>query len=439
MGKIEECISEVAITLNIDEVHVRETIRNFLLYREFKEHHDIEGDVIEDEEGSSDDDSSPDYEPSSSEEDEDGSSDEDEYSDEDDYSSEEDASEDSDDEEDKIREETVEISYKFYDEAIKALEKNKNISLNSKERKILEEFYRRQKIDYEEFNGYFSQVGHMLDLYYFTINEQFTSEEIFRMAVNSGNFILLVCSIVNNNYKLPSNYKQFIGQGGNSFVSHGGGPLVREEGMSEEDYALQIALKGIELSRKYKLPITWLHNSVETKIIDKLAARSANSKIYKVVLIGDGGVGKTSFVKRARNSLYSESVEYTPTRGVEITPVEVDGVTFDVWDCAGLEEFEGLRDGYFVGADCVIIMCDERIETVKNMVLWKEKFKYIVRTDVPIEYIFNDCNSFKVRSLRDKYIRRGDSVTNVCVRTDTNITEVFRKLITKLESSEFSK
>jgi GTP-binding nuclear protein Ran len=159
------------------------------------------------------------------------------------------------------------------------------------------------------------------------------------------------------------------------------------------------------------------------------------SKIYKVVLIGDGCVGKTSFVNRVHNP-DSFDFEYIPTRGVDITSIEIDGVAFDVWDCAGQEEFEGLRDGYFVGADCVIIMCDERIETIKNMVSWKDKFKRVVKTDVPIEYVFNDCNSSRpgVRSLRDKYNKRGDSVTDVCVKNNTNIVEVFRKLITKLKA-----
>jgi hypothetical protein len=87
---------------------------------------------------------------------------------------------------------------------------------------------------------------------------------------------------VNNNYKLPSNYKKFIGQGGNSFVSYGGGPLVREEGFREEDYSLQIALKGVELSRKYKLPTAWLHNRVKTELL--LGAKLKNSDLVKLIM-----------------------------------------------------------------------------------------------------------------------------------------------------------
>jgi hypothetical protein len=278
MEKIEACILEVAEKLDVNEDRVRETIRDFLLYREFKEQLSSSAfDAFDDtsnngEDSDEDEDSSSDYEPS-----EDSG---DEYSSEDEDSEDSSASLSLDIEEDKIRQETVEISMKFYNDAIASLQKNKNIPLA--EREILEEFYKRQKIDYDEFKGYFSQAGHMLDLYYFTINEQFTSEEIFRMAANSQNFILLVCSIVNNNYKLPSNYKKFIGQGGNSFVSYGGGPLVREEGFREEDYSLQIAFKGIELSRKYKLPITWLHNRVKTELL--LGTKLKNSDIIKLIM-----------------------------------------------------------------------------------------------------------------------------------------------------------
>jgi hypothetical protein len=274
MEKIESCILKISKELDVDEDYVRETIRNFLLYREFKEQvfgesppksqttEDESSDESSDSED--DEDSSPDYEYSSS-----SSDDED-----DEYSS---SSDDEDDERfiQLEKDKTYEISRNFYIEAITAL-KNKNISPD--EQNILEEFYRRQKIMIDEkegikFKGYMLSQFNVLTPYYFTINEQFTSEEIFRMALNSKNFILLVCSIVNNNYKLPNyNYRSMI----TSDI------LPRKKFTSEEDELVQFVLKGIELARKYKLPITWLHNRAKTKIL--LEKKINNSDLVKLIM-----------------------------------------------------------------------------------------------------------------------------------------------------------
>jgi GTP-binding nuclear protein Ran len=69
---------------------------------------------------------------------------------------------------------------------------------------------------------------------------------------------------------------------------------------------------------------------------------------YKVVLVGDGGVGKTTFVKRHLTGEFEK--KYIATLGVEVHPMEFctsrGKVRFMVWDTAGQEKLSGLRDGY---------------------------------------------------------------------------------------------
>ena len=81
---------------------------------------------------------------------------------------------------------------------------------------------------------------------------------------------------------------------------------------------------------------------------------------FKVVLLGDGGVGKTSYVKRLKYGEFGNG--YLPTMGVEIHPLEVKTnvgtYTLNLWDCAGQEKFSGLKNGYYVGANGAIIMFD---------------------------------------------------------------------------------
>lgn len=83
---------------------------------------------------------------------------------------------------------------------------------------------------------------------------------------------------------------------------------------------------------------------------------------YKVLLAGDGAVGKTTFAKRCRNFNDRER-RYIATMGAEVHPLEVtspdgDSITCQLWDLAGQEKFSSLRDSYFVQADAAIIMVD---------------------------------------------------------------------------------
>ena len=62
-----------------------------------------------------------------------------------------------------------------------------------------------------------------------------------------------------------------------------------------------------------------------------------NTNRFKVFLVGDGGVGKTSYVRRLGTGMYSS--QYNATIGVEIHPLEIptkDGtLALDIWDTAG--------------------------------------------------------------------------------------------------------
>ena len=82
---------------------------------------------------------------------------------------------------------------------------------------------------------------------------------------------------------------------------------------------------------------------------------------YKVVLVGDGGVGKTTLLTRINDGHFDQC--YIATLGVEVQPVRIGDAVFNVWDCAGQERFRGLGDGYYIGAQAAIFTFDETIES----------------------------------------------------------------------------
>lgn len=105
---------------------------------------------------------------------------------------------------------------------------------------------------------------------------------------------------------------------------------------------------------------------------------SSTTREFKLVLVGDGGVGKTTLVKRHQTGEFEK--RYIPTLGVAVTSLRFETnhgtVVFNVWDTAGQEKFGGLRDGYYLNADAAIIMFDvsSRI-TYQNVPRWYQDLK----------------------------------------------------------------
>ncbi|CAL7941605.1 unnamed protein product [Xylocopa violacea] len=102
-------------------------------------------------------------------------------------------------------------------------------------------------------------------------------------------------------------------------------------------------------------------------------AQEADIPTFKCVLVGDGGTGKTTFVKRHLTGEFEK--KYVATLGVEVHPLifhtNRGPIRFNVWDTAGQEKFGGLRDGYYIQGQCAVIMFDvtSRV-TYKNVPNW---------------------------------------------------------------------
>ena len=90
-------------------------------------------------------------------------------------------------------------------------------------------------------------------------------------------------------------------------------------------------------------------NSTDTKRITYCCRLSCNVYL-QLVLVGDGGTGKTTFVKRHETGEFEK--KYIATLGVEVHPLvfhtNFGPIQFNVWDTAGQEKFGGLRDGYYI-------------------------------------------------------------------------------------------
>ncbi|NVM44914.1 MAG: GTP-binding protein [Candidatus Lokiarchaeota archaeon] len=103
--------------------------------------------------------------------------------------------------------------------------------------------------------------------------------------------------------------------------------------------------------------------------------KGKTESIYKVIVIGDPAVGKTSLLTNFATNQFEE--KYLPTVGVSILKEVIDLEDLDAkinlmfWDIAGQPQFYMLHRPYFNGADGILLVFDmTRTSTFSNVNNW---------------------------------------------------------------------
>jgi small GTP-binding protein len=98
--------------------------------------------------------------------------------------------------------------------------------------------------------------------------------------------------------------------------------------------------------------------------------------LFKVSVVGDGSVGKTSTIRRYTTNTFREN--YIPTLGVGFARKKVDldnrKATLQIWDLGGQESLGNVRANFYEGSFGVIFMFDvTRHETFEALIDWKRE------------------------------------------------------------------
>jgi len=167
------------------------------------------------------------------------------------------------------------------------------------------------------------------------------------------------------------------------------------------------------------------------------AAAAPEIPTFKLVLVGDGGTGKTTFVKRHLTGEFEK--KYLATLGVEVHPLgfttNYGQIQFDVWDTAGQEKFGGLRDGYYINGQCGIIMFEvtSRI-TYKNVPNWHRDLTRVCE-NIPIVLCGNkvDVKERKVKAKTITFHRKKNlQYYDISAKSNYNFEKPFLWLARKL-------
>jgi GTP-binding nuclear protein Ran len=134
--------------------------------------------------------------------------------------------------------------------------------------------------------------------------------------------------------------------------------------------------------------------------------------MIKLLIVGDGGVGKTSFVEKLITGTFRE--KYIPTLGVNVKKLSIDNINFEIWDTAGVEKYRGLKYGYYFLSKCAIVIYD--INNKKSYEFAKLEIIKIKKIcgEIPIVLVGNNFGVLK----KTKYTKK--NVIEISIKDDIN-------------------
>ncbi|XP_043107138.1 ras-related protein Rab-38 [Puntigrus tetrazona] len=135
--------------------------------------------------------------------------------------------------------------------------------------------------------------------------------------------------------------------------------------------------------------------------------------LYKILVIGDLGVGKTSIIKRYVHQTYSTN--YRATIGVDfalkVLNWDSETVRLQLWDIAGQERFGNMTRVYYREAMGAFIVFDvSRPTTFEAVSKWKE--------DLDSKLILSNGQSITTVLLANKCDQNRDFLTNNSLKMD---------------------
>jgi small GTP-binding protein len=206
------------------------------------------------------------------------------------------------------------------------------------------------------------------------------------------------------------------------------------EGKFTEQHSLTIP--NLELGFELGInPSTILRTPL--KYDDQNVAKRTEMR-YKLIVLGNAGVGKTSLINQfVTKKFYND---YRPTLGISITSqvYNVQGfdeakINFMIWDVAGQKFFQRVRKHYYQQAHAAFIMYDvTNKQTFEDVEMWHEDIRAELPS-IPFVIIGNkiDLNDKRVISRAEgveKAKRLKCSFMETSAKTGENVMDAFNIL-----------
>eukprot|EP00123_Amoebidium_parasiticum_P001093 comp12097_c0_seq1/m.6829 comp12097_c0_seq1/g.6829 ORF comp12097_c0_seq1/g.6829 comp12097_c0_seq1/m.6829 type:complete len:216 (-) comp12097_c0_seq1:565-1212(-) len=162
--------------------------------------------------------------------------------------------------------------------------------------------------------------------------------------------------------------------------------------------------------------------------------------LFKVVLIGDSGVGKSNLLSRfTRNEFNLESKS---TIGVEFATrsLKVDGKTIkaQIWDTAGQERYRAITSAYYRGAVGALLVYDiAKHLTYENVERWLKELRDHADSNIVIMLVGNKSDLRHLRAVPTEEAKafaelHGLSFIETSALDSTNVELAFQNILTEI-------
>jgi len=177
------------------------------------------------------------------------------------------------------------------------------------------------------------------------------------------------------------------------------------------------------------------------EVIYMKSLESNQGSLFKICIVGDGGVGKTAIIDRFLGKKFQTGYKLTIGAEIKVYAQDIDGkeIKYQIWDLAGQPRFKFVRSSFYKGSHAVIMVFDlTEIESLFNLFSWKQEvFKnigYVIplmilgnKNDLqdPIEKrIIRDC----IKKLKYEFLLAEISYFSTSALNGQNISDAFRAI-----------
>ena len=182
---------------------------------------------------------------------------------------------------------------------------------------------------------------------------------------------------------------------------------------------------------------------MEKKNITNSSSKNTYDYLFKILIIGDSGAGKSCLMLRYTRDDYRDN--YMTTIGVDFQTrfiqIKNEIIKLLLWDTAGQEKFRSITEAYYRGSHGVLIVYDiTDLKSFKNIKRWLSDIKSHALEDVQILLVGNKCDLIENRQVSYEQGKKladdvGINFIETSAKTSMNVEEAFMMISTQIRAS----